>query len=1073
MDEETDVRQDRDESAAARPVPRRRRLWRALAVLLVLAVVGAGALTARLARGPITTSIGTGALGEILAGRLGPGASASVGVVGLSIGADLRPVIHLRDVGLRAPDGSTVSVDTLTIGTAWRSLLGGDVRLSAIAADHVFVSVAASDGPPPTLPSVLAGIDGAVETTGVARLDLDSLTVRRAGADDASRTPLLDAVAIEATTGDGGRVDARIAGAGFRGPWSIAAAIGPGDERVSRQMTVTSRGLDIVDLAAMSGDTVPTLTGPVALEGRVGLSTGGALVDASGVVTVGPVDYRGGAGTPPLPDETRLNLAFEPDTGAIVLNPSTVMLPGGHAVIGGRIQPPDAADRRWRFTVSADGGESGPAGKSGEGTASGAYDPVAHLLTVDRFTVAGEGTRFTAAMRLSHGDKGVVGAVSGAFAELPVASLKALWPPMLAPGAWNWARDNLAAGTIRDARVDVAFSGDGFGETDHADARAGFDFRFDGASFRAFDDGPMIHDGTGTGHLADNRLEIRLDSGTADLGDGRTLAVGPASLVIADIVPDPPDGEITVHMEGDAGAAVALWKRIPLARASALDVDPGDATGRASADVVLRLPLVAHLPVEKVRYEGKVALSDLSLARPLGGRSIRDADLAITIGKDGARIVGKATVDGVAAAVDLTEPLDDDDSSASAVRLVLDDAARRKLGVDLGDMLDGTVSVSLESTGGGRDRQLVKVDLTKAVVRFPPVDFVKPKGKAASATFTLTRTDAGTAIDDLVLKLGAAAAGGSLKIDGDGRIVSADIGSLQLSAGDDLAVAVARKDGRYSVRLTGASLDGRTLIRRLLSSGDGGRLAGPGIDLHAALGRVTGFRDEGLSGFNLDASVDGGRLTALSLTAQTAGGGATSASLTPAGGARRIRVELGEVGRVLRFLDLYGRVFGGRATVTGTIDDGGVLRATVGGTRWKIVEEPALARLSTAAEEGPTAGLSAADIRRLRADVTFADGRLRIDDGVVRAETAGLSLQGDVDFRRNVIGLSGTYLPASRFDSLLGKIPLLGQTVFAGGRAGLLGVSFRLAGAIDDPALTVNPLSVIAPGIFRKLFEGD
>jgi hypothetical protein len=194
-------------------------------------------------------------------------------------------------------------------------------------------------------------------------------------------------------------------------------------------------------------------------------------------------------------------------------------------------------------------------------------------------------------------------------------------------------------------------------------------------------------------------------------------------------------------------------------------------------------------------------------------------------------------------------------------------------------------------------------------------------------------------------------------------------------------------------------------------------------------------------------------------------------TLSPARGSRRLEAEVGEVGRLLRFLGLYGRVEGGRAVVSGTVDPSGGIEATVDGSRLKIVEEPALRRLSTAAQSGPSAGIATVDIERLLFDVEFADGVLSIRDGVVRASTAGLSLQGDIDFGRDVVRLSGTYLPASAFDSLLGKIPLIGQTMFAGGRAGLLGVTFRLSGPIDSPDLTVNPLSAIAPGIFRKLFE--
>ena len=34
-----------------------------------------------------------------------------------------------------------------------------------------------------------------------------------------------------------------------------------------------------------------------------------------------------------------------------------------------------------------------------------------------------------------------------------------------------------------------------------------------------------------------------------------------------------------------------------------------------------------------------------------------------------------------------------------------------------------------------------------------------------------------------------------------------------------------------------------------------------------------------------------------------------------------------------------------------------------------------------------------------------------------------------------------------------------------------IGVTFKVEGPIASPSLTVNPLSMITPGIFRKIFE--
>jgi hypothetical protein len=67
--------------------------------------------------------------------------------------------------------------------------------------------------------------------------------------------------------------------------------------------------------------------------------------------------------------------------------------------------------------------------------------------------------------------------------------------------------------------------------------------------------------------------------------------------------------------------------------------------------------------------------------------------------------------------------------------------------------------------------------------------------------------------------------------------------------------------------------------------------------------------------------------------------------------------------------------------------------------------------------------------------------------------------------------LAGTYVPLFGLNSAFQKIPLLGPLL--GGREGegLVGVTFAIRGPLDDPDFRINPLSLLAPGVFRELFE--
>lgn len=102
---------------------------------------------------------------------------------------------------------------------------------------------------------------------------------------------------------------------------------------------------------------------------------------------------------------------------------------------------------------------------------------------------------------------------------------------------------------------------------------------------------------------------------------------------------------------------------------------------------------------------------------------------------------------------------------------------------------------------------------------------------------------------------------------------------------------------------------------------------------------------------------------------------------------------------------------------------------------------------------------------------SLRNGRLVMDDAQVRGPAMGVTLNGSVDLKASELRLNGVYVPAYGLNNAFSRIPIVGTIV--GGRRdqGLLGVTFRVSGKMSSPLLTVNPISAIAPGIFRRIFE--
>jgi hypothetical protein len=96
---------------------------------------------------------------------------------------------------------------------------------------------------------------------------------------------------------------------------------------------------------------------------------------------------------------------------------------------------------------------------------------------------------------------------------------------------------------------------------------------------------------------------------------------------------------------------------------------------------------------------------------------------------------------------------------------------------------------------------------------------------------------------------------------------------------------------------------------------------------------------------------------------------------------------------------------------------------------------------------------------------------ITIDDAALRGPMIGATGNGTVNIPGGKIAISGSFIPAFGINNIAGAIPLIG-TILGGGRdEGLVGITYKLFGPLDDPKLTMNPISAIAPGIFRKIFE--
>jgi hypothetical protein len=84
----------------------------------------------------------------------------------------------------------------------------------------------------------------------------------------------------------------------------------------------------------------------------------------------------------------------------------------------------------------------------------------------------------------------------------------------------------------------------------------------------------------------------------------------------------------------------------------------------------------------------------------------------------------------------------------------------------------------------------------------------------------------------------------------------------------------------------------------------------------------------------------------------------------------------------------------------------------------------------------------------------------------------GASADGYIDRPHGTLALKGSLIPAYGINSIISNVPLLGDLLASKKGEGILGITYSASGSSEKPDISVNPLAMLTPGIFRRIFEG-
>lgn len=719
--------------------------------------------------------------------------------------------------------------------------------------------------------------------------------------------------------------------------------------------------------------------------------------------------------------------------------------------------------------------------------ANGDFNISAKALSIPDLYVSGPMGDLAGSLKVVFSNQTPEISFGGQIPRMQATAVKQLWPFWLAKRARYWTHANLYGGTLTNGSIAVFIPrGRLCGYGCPVNLKEGeLDIKFDIADTRIDVTGeiPPLRDVFAKFHMVGGKLNVDASRATAFFPSNRKLDLVDSRFSVASFYAKPLLADLALNVSGKADAVAELATLKPIHALQKTEFKPDDFTGDVKAKVNLKVGIAAQ-GNPKPEWSADLALTNMSLKPEISGRKIKDLTGQMLLHADALELKGKGKVDDVTADITYTQPLGEASKVKKEIGLVanLNGSQLNKLAPGLTSLIGGSTKLTLNVDD--QNRQEIKLDLNNATLTLPGIGWHKGAGIAATASFSVKDDNGRLHVDNFLLKGDGFGAEGNLLMN-KGRLISANFNRMQLSPTDSYVVSIAGGNNLLDVKARGSSVDMRSILGRLRdgapSQGEGEKTSSLALDVQLHFDKALGFHDEVMSNVDGTISLRDGKLRRIDFKGVSGHGQAVVAQTTGNGNVSTINLTSSDAGSLARFANLYSRINGGLLNLKLSTTNGESWSGSVDLRNFAVQNESKLQDIVATPTGADGRSLNKAvrrDInvsserfQRAFARLVYVNGAMALENGIIRGEQIGATFQGLVRDRNGLMDMTGTFMPAYGLNRIFGELPIIGAILGNGTDRGLLGITFKLTGKTAAPNLIINPLSLIAPGIFRQIFE--
>ncbi|WP_120497075.1 AsmA-like C-terminal domain-containing protein [Kiloniella sp. EL199] len=760
----------------------------------------------------------------------------------------------------------------------------------------------------------------------------------------------------------------------------------------------------------------------------------------------------------------------------------------------------------------------------------GSYSRSNQKITVDNaainFGLEGEqGPQLSVAGSVSglDGDMQVLAGVKAV--QVPVDDLALYWPEPMATDARAWVTENIKTGIAEEAVVKAVLdipAGD-FEQAKLVSLDGSMKYRdLDVHYLRPL---PPVKGVAGTAKVRADGLSLFTEGGRLE-----DMSVLPSTIEITGLDIEEEHIAIQTAVEGPVNTALSILNSENLRLIDELGIKPEETSGNAAVAVDFAFLLLKDLKFKDMSIDASAEIKEARIGKIYNGHDATDGDLKLNVTREGMHVTGPLLLADIPLSVDWKEQFGSEvtvrtNLKADIPRIEPDGLS--KLGIPVSDYLEGPVSLALALENKVDDTGVVQIaaNLQDALLKIEDLKYFKqPKDPGQIQAIVSLVDGEAVHINSFNLEANDFAASGELSLT-EGKISTANLDQFQLGKSLLTGVEADFSTDKPSIVIGGGVLDAEWFVgdapdesinAETSQPQDKPDVTGTGQDndaikaedekslganqtapisviaenldaIYMAEGRF--FRKASLW---LDKEPEGWKRMQFSGEIPKELWYAEGAKATPEtenvkrtfsmayqpleDGRQGLNITANDFGAMLRALDVLDTVQGGSLQISGIAENyysESLLKGNIEARGLRLVKAPTLAKmLAFASLTGPVTTLTTEGIafNELKGDFTLQNGLLRSDLIKLYSSSIGLTAKGEVDTNRKLVAAKGTIVPAYTINRILGGIPILGDILTGGDGQGIVAFNYSLNGDLEEPEVSINPLSGLAPGFLRNIF---